>query len=188
MDSAPCRRIDDDSAAGPLGDRRLHPRAAAQPERTIADVPPRERANGSVEERTDGRSNQPRSATGIARAQMPGADHRRHRHRRRGFGWFTNAAEFYRAWLPAFIFWFLIAAGSIGVMCLQYVTGGEWGVLIRRPLGAASRTIRVHPLRIPIVIGSSTSTSGRTTAVVAHDALLQQKQLWLNPSGGSSAR
>ena len=35
----------------------------------------------------------------------------------------------------------MIAAGSLGVLMLQYVTGGEWGILIRRPLGAAARTI-----------------------------------------------
>ena len=63
-------------------------------------------------------------ATGIARAQMPailigvlgliGA----------AIGFFTNAPEFFRAWLPAYLFWFLIAAGSLAVLMLQYVTGG----------------------------------------------------------------
>lgn len=122
-------------------------------------------------------------ATGIARAQMPalivgilgiaGA----------AFGWFTNGPEFYRAWLPAFLFWFMIAAGSIGVMCLQYITGGEWGLLIRRPLGAASRTIPLFILfAIPIVLGLQHVYVWANHDVVAHDHLLQQKQLYLNPT------
>jgi len=123
------------------------------------------------------------AVTGIGRAQVPaliagvlgvaGA----------AFGFFTNAPEFYRAWLPAFLFWFMIAAGSIAVMCLQYVTGGEWGVLIRRPLGAASRTIPLFILfAIPLVLGMPHVYVWANKAVVAHDQLLQQKQLYLNPT------
>ncbi|HEX8616774.1 MAG TPA: hypothetical protein VF911_04220, partial [Thermoanaerobaculia bacterium] len=83
----------------------------------------------------------PPKATGIARAQVPALV--------AGVigivvaivGYFGNHAEFFKAWLPAFIFWFLIAAGSLAILMLQYVTGGEWGILVRRPLGAAARTI-----------------------------------------------
>jgi hypothetical protein len=122
-------------------------------------------------------------ATGIARAQVPalivgvvgiaGA----------AFGLFTNAPEFYRAWLPAFIFWFMIAAGSIAIMCLQYVTGGEWGVMIRRPLGAASRTIPLFILfAIPLLFGLEHVYAWANHDIVAHDLLLQQKQSYLNPA------
>ena len=47
-------------------------------------------------------------------------------------GWMSNPQEFFRAYLPAYIFWFLIGAGSLGVLMLQYTTGGEWGVILRR--------------------------------------------------------
>jgi hypothetical protein len=121
--------------------------------------------------------------TGIARAQMPALIIGVLGIVAAAIGFFMNATEFYRAWLPAFIFWFLIAAGSIGVMCLQYVTGGEWGVLIRRPLGAASRTIPLFILfAIPLVLGMEHIYVWANHDIVAHDLLLQKKQLWLNPT------
>ncbi len=124
-------------------------------------------------------------ATGIGRAQTPvaiigiigiiGA----------AVGFFTDAPEFFRAWLPAFVFWFLIAAGALGILMLQYVTGGEWGVLIRRPLGAAARTIPLFVLfGLPIALGLKHIYVWANHDVVAHDILLQQKaQWWLNPTG-----
>lgn len=122
-------------------------------------------------------------ATGIARAQMPALFIGIAGVAVAAFGYFTNAPEFYRAWLPAFLFWFMIAAGSIGVMCLQYVTGGEWGVLIRRPLGAAARTIPIFILfAIPLLFGLEHVYAWANKAVVAHDHLLQQKQMYLNPT------
>ncbi|HJQ39843.1 MAG TPA: hypothetical protein VKB93_22095 [Thermoanaerobaculia bacterium] len=120
-------------------------------------------------------------ATGIARAQVPALIAGIIGVAVAAIGYFTNGPEFFRAWLPAFLFWFMIAAGSVGVMCLQYVTGGEWGLLIRRPLGAASRTIPIFILfAIPLVLGLEHVYVWANHDVVAHDHLLQQKQLYLN--------
>ena len=64
-----------------------------------------------------------------------------------------NRQTFFRAWLPSFLFWFSIVAGSLAMLMLQYVTGGEWGLMIRRPLGAAARTmLSMLLLFIPIVV------------------------------------
>jgi hypothetical protein len=121
-------------------------------------------------------------ATGVARAQVPALVI--------GVigvivsivGFVTDAPAFYKAWLSPFLFWFLIAAGSLGVLCLQYVTGGEWGVLIRRPLGAAARTIPLFLLfGIPIVLGLEHIYVWANHDVVAHDHLLQLKEPYLNP-------
>src|SRR6478752_2958022 len=46
-----------------------------------------------------------------------------------------------RSWLMGFILWGGIGIGSIGLLMLQYLTGGAWGVVIRRTLEAASRTL-----------------------------------------------
>jgi hypothetical protein len=97
-------------------------------------------------------------------------------------GSFLSGPEFFKAWLPAFVFWFLIAAGSLAVLMLQYVTGGEWGLLIRRPLGAAARTIPLFLLfGLPIVFGMEHVYVWANHDVVAHDPLLQMKAPWLNP-------
>ncbi|HET8796854.1 MAG TPA: hypothetical protein VFO89_04170 [Thermoanaerobaculia bacterium] len=99
-------------------------------------------------------------------------------------GFFLNQPEFYKAWLAPFIFWFLIPAGALGVLCLQYVTGGEWGVLIRRPLGAAARTLPLFLLfGLPVLFGLPQIYEWANHDKVAHDLLLQKKQLWLNPAG-----
>jgi hypothetical protein len=124
-------------------------------------------------------------ATGIARAQVPSLII--------GIigvavaiaGYFISTPqEFFRAWLTPFVFWFFIPAGALGILCLQYVTGGEWGVLIRRPLGAAARTIPLFLLfGIPVVLGLDQIYVWANDAIVANDHVLQQKQLWLNPTG-----
>ncbi|MGZ7039757.1 MAG: hypothetical protein ACXVJO_16390 [Thermoanaerobaculia bacterium] len=98
-------------------------------------------------------------------------------------GWFLDPPTFYRAYLPSYIFWFQIVAGALGVLLLQYVTGGEWGVLIRRPLGAAARTmIWMAVLFIPIAVGLRYIYPWADPAIVARDHVLQLKQPYLNPT------
>ncbi|MFO0841473.1 MAG: hypothetical protein U0797_03600 [Gemmataceae bacterium] len=49
-------------------------------------------------------------------------------------------AHVYRAWLVGFCFTTGVAVGSLVVLMLQYLTGGEWGFILRRPLEAATRS------------------------------------------------
>ncbi len=59
-----------------------------------------------------------------------------------------------RSWLLGFIFWGGIGFGSIGILLLQYLTGGAWGVVIRRILEASSRTVPIlFVLFLPIMLG-----------------------------------
>jgi hypothetical protein len=61
-----------------------------------------------------------------------------------------------RSWLLGFIFWGGIGFGSIGILLLQHLTGGAWGVILRRILEAASRTLPVlFVLFLPIMLGIS---------------------------------
>src|SRR6266850_5494864 len=69
-------------------------------------------------------------------------------------GWFMDPQEFFRGYLPSYVFWFSIVAGALAVLMLQYTTGGEWGLMIRRPLGAAARTMWLMALLIlPMILG-----------------------------------
>lgn len=96
-------------------------------------------------------------------------------------GWIIDPVGFYRAYLAGYIFWFLIAAGCLGVLMLQYITGGEWGLMIRRPLGAAARTmIWMFVLFIPIVIGMRALYPWMNVAWAQHEELVRPKLRYLN--------
>src|SRR6186997_3018627 len=69
-------------------------------------------------------------------------------------GTFFNPEQGLRSWLLGFIFWGGIGIGSLGVLMLQYMTGGAWGVVIRRTVEAGSRTMPLIALLfIPLAIG-----------------------------------
>jgi hypothetical protein len=58
-----------------------------------------------------------------------------------------------RAYLMAFMTCFGFAGGGLVVLMLQHVTGGKWGLLLRRPLEAMSRTMWLVALMfVPIAI------------------------------------
>ena len=96
-------------------------------------------------------------------------------------GFFVNRQDFFRAYLPSYIFWFSIVSGSLGVLCLQYMTGGEWGLLIRRPLGASARTMWLMFLFfIPIFFGLKELYPWADRAWAQSDPVVSQKLWYLN--------
>src|ERR1043166_7661266 len=56
-------------------------------------------------------------------------------------GVFVDRAQFFRSYLVGFIFWTGITLGSLALLMLQHLTGGVWGLIIRRVLEAATRTL-----------------------------------------------
>jgi hypothetical protein len=62
--------------------------------------------------------------------------------------------EFFRAYLLGYMCWLGLALGSMAILMIRHLTGGGWGVVIRRILGAAMRTLPLLAiLFIPIIIG-----------------------------------
>ena len=58
-----------------------------------------------------------------------------------------------RAYLMGYMLCFGFAGGGLALLMLQYVTGGKWGLLIRRPLEAMSRTMPlVAAMFVPIAL------------------------------------
>src|SRR5271155_4221202 len=61
--------------------------------------------------------------------------------------------EFFRAYLLGFMCWLGVALGSMAILMIRHLTGGGWGTVIRRILGAAMRTLPLLAvLFIPIII------------------------------------
>ena len=65
-------------------------------------------------------------------------------------------AHILRAYLLGFMICFSFAGGGLAMLMLQYVSGGKWGMLLRRPLEAMTRTLPlVAAMIIPIGIFAS---------------------------------
>src|SRR5580658_9431844 len=54
-----------------------------------------------------------------------------------GLGW----DHLLRGWLLGTVLTFGWAVGGLALLMVQYVSGGKWGLLLRRPLEAMSRTL-----------------------------------------------
>lgn len=52
-----------------------------------------------------------------------------------------SAEHIYRAWVLGLMLTFGFSVGGLALLMVQYVTGGKWGLLLRRPLEAMSRTL-----------------------------------------------
>ena len=62
--------------------------------------------------------------------------------------------QFFRSWLLAYLFWLGIPLGSCAILMLQHLTGGGWGLALRRPLETAARTLPLMALFfIPLFFG-----------------------------------
>lgn len=62
--------------------------------------------------------------------------------------------QFYRAYLLGFMLWLGVALGSMAILMIRHLTGGGWGMVIRRILGAAMRTVPLLAiLFIPVILG-----------------------------------
>jgi hypothetical protein len=52
------------------------------------------------------------------------------------FGAFANPTQFFRSYLFAFLFWAGVALGCLSISMIHHLTGGLWGLVIRRILEA----------------------------------------------------
>jgi hypothetical protein len=96
-------------------------------------------------------------------------------------GWFIDPTQFYQSYLMAYMLCLGVTLGCLALGMIHQLSGGAWGVLIRRPIGAAARVIPIMTvLFLPIVLGMSHLYSWTSADLVAHDEALQHKHLYLN--------
>ena len=89
--------------------------------------------------------------------------------------------QFFRSYLVAFVFWLGFPLGCAAFLMVHHLTGGFWGLPIRRPLEAGTRTLPLlTALALPLLLGLGRLYSWSHPDLVAADAVLKSKQLYLN--------
>jgi hypothetical protein len=96
-------------------------------------------------------------------------------------GFFMSGADrFFQAYLVAYTFWMSVVLGSLALLMVQHLSGGVWGIVLRRPFEAAVRTLpAMAVLFIPIAIGMH-SIYEWTHPEAAAVPVIQAKALYLN--------
>jgi len=98
-------------------------------------------------------------------------------------GWWLNPLRFYQAYLTAWLFWSGLAVGSLALLMLQHLTGGAWGLMIRRPLEACLRTLPLLALFfVPLLFGLADLYPWARPEEVAASDMLRHKAPYLNIS------
>ena len=102
---------------------------------------------------------------------------------------FIQPQQFYRAYLLGFMLWLGVALGSMAILMIRHLTGGGWGMVIRRILGAAMRTAPLlAALFIPVILGIHklyiwAQPLDQVTDKHLHDHLAEITKTYLTTSG-----
>jgi hypothetical protein len=85
--------------------------------------------------------------------------------------------SFFPSYLLAFMFVLGLSLGSLGLLMMQHLTGGDWGIVIRRPLESATRVLAlVVVLFIPIFFGMKYLYSAWLNAPTSGEGSLSEFQ------------
>jgi hypothetical protein len=94
---------------------------------------------------------------------------------------FGSPGQFFHSYLFAYLFWLGISLGSLAGVMLHNLVGGNWGLVIRRPMEAAAKTVWLMAiLFLPLIAGIPHLFSWANPETVAADPLLQLKIPYLN--------
>jgi len=98
-------------------------------------------------------------------------------------GFFLNRDQFFRAWLIGYMLWLGVALGSMGLMMIHHLSGGAWGMVVRRVWEASSRTLPLLTvLFIPVVLGLNRLYPWTHAELMQTDEVLRHKSVYLNPT------
>ncbi len=74
-----------------------------------------------------------------------------------GVGLLLDPVRLLQSYLVAWLYWSGLALGALAVVLLQFLSGGAWGMIIRRILEAATRTLPLLTLLfLPLLLGMET--------------------------------
>ena len=98
-------------------------------------------------------------------------------------GFFLNRDQFFRAWLIGYMLWLGVALGSMGWMMIHHLSGGAWGMVVRRVWEASSRTLPLLTiLFIPVVLGLNRLYPWMHPELMQTNEVLRHKSVYLNPT------
>jgi hypothetical protein len=93
----------------------------------------------------------------------------------------TNIDQFFASWLIGFLFCLSLSLGCLGLLMLQHVSGGQWGMVGRRVFEAGSRLLPVVALLfVPLLFGMPKIFLWARPEAVASSHILQMKAPYLN--------
>jgi hypothetical protein len=96
-------------------------------------------------------------------------------------GFFVARPVFFRAWLVSWVYCVGIALGCLAISMIQHLSRGGWGLVVRRVLEAAARTLPLLLLlALPLLFGLRELYPWARPEVVAADHALEHKQAYLN--------
>ncbi len=91
---------------------------------------------------------------------------------------------FFASWLASWLFVVAIALGALMNVMIHELTGGRWGLVLRRPLEAAMLTLPLCALlALPLAFGLPQLFEWARPEAVAASDVLQQKRWFLNVPG-----
>lgn len=102
--------------------------------------------------------------------------------------------QFFHSYLIGYMLWLGLTLGSMCFLMIQHMTGGKWGMIIRRPLEAGMNTLWLMAiLFVPVIVGmpflyngnheAGAGWSGWLNAPKADAHLYQMAQDYLRPTG-----
>jgi hypothetical protein len=98
-------------------------------------------------------------------------------------GFVLNRDQFFRAWLIGYMLWLGVALGSMGLMMIHHLSGGAWGMVVRRVWEASTRTLPLLTvLFIPVVLGLNRLYPWAHPELMQTDEILRHKAVYLNPT------
>ena len=96
-------------------------------------------------------------------------------------GLFAGGAAWFTAYLIAWCCWAGVAIGSLAVVMIHWLAGGEWGLPVRRSAEAATLTLPLAALGfLPVVFGAHWLYPWGRGDMMAASEVLRHQQVWMN--------
>jgi len=98
-------------------------------------------------------------------------------------GGIYSPGDFFHSYLMGYLFWLGLTLGCMGIVMLQYLTAGAWGIMTRRALESASRTLPLCALLfIPVAVGMPWLYDWAHSDLVKNEYVLRHRHIYMNPS------